>query len=58
MTLNKTDRIVITLGKQIVHGNTYLAHHRLRRSFSEEFANSRNSSSVGGVPFADGEAAD
>lgn len=33
MTLNKTDRIVITLGKQIVHGKYVLARHfRLRRS--------------------------
>ncbi len=43
MTLNKTDRIVITLGKQIVHGNTYLARHfRLRRSSVKSFLTSRN----------------
>ena len=43
MTLNKTDRIVITLGKQIVHGK-YVPGSPLpaEAELCEEFATSRN----------------
>ncbi len=47
MTLNKTDRIVITLGKQIVHGK-YVPGSPLpaEAELCEEFATSRATSSV------------
>ncbi|MFX4148496.1 GntR family transcriptional regulator, partial [Escherichia coli] len=43
MTLNKTDRIVITLGKQIVHGK-YVPGSPLpaEAELCKEFATSRN----------------
>ncbi len=43
MTLNKTDRIVITLGKQIVYANTcQAAPLPAEAELCEEFATSRN----------------
>ncbi len=58
MTLNKTDRIVITLGTQIV-GGKYVPGSPLpaEAELCEEFETSRNIIR-GSVPLADGEAAD
>ena len=57
MTLNKTDRIVITLGTQIV-GGKYVPGSPLRQRQNCVRSLKPPATSSGSVPLADGEAAD